>query len=93
MNRDLLQRLIDAWDSSPLPKASDGMMQERMEEVRAALGAPDVPPGFVLVPVDPTRAMWQAINKVDDAAFCDGQPHGADFESLWVAAIEAAQKA
>lgn len=30
-------RALEAWDSTPLPKAGDGMMQERMEGLRASL--------------------------------------------------------
>lgn len=32
--RRAAQRALDAWDSTVLPKAHDGMMQERMEELR-----------------------------------------------------------
>ena len=41
IERAILDRLIDAWDSTVLPKSRDGMMQERMEDLRAALAAPE----------------------------------------------------
>ncbi len=44
IERATLDRLIDAWDSTVLPKSRDGMMQERMEDLRAALAAPAAAP-------------------------------------------------
>ena len=44
IERAILDRLIDAWDSTVLPKSRDGMMQERMEDLRAALAAPATVP-------------------------------------------------
>ena len=44
IERAILDRLIDAWDSTVLPKSRDGMMQERMEDLRAALAAPATAP-------------------------------------------------
>ena len=44
IERATLDRLIDAWDSTVLPKSRDGMMQERMEDLRAALAAPATAP-------------------------------------------------
>lgn len=41
IDRELIQRALSAWDSTPLPKASDGMMQEVMEDLRAALAPAD----------------------------------------------------
>ena len=37
--RDDVVRALAAWDGTVLPKAHDGMMQERMESLRAALRA------------------------------------------------------
>ena len=34
---DAIERAIDAWDCTVLPVSDDGMMQERMECLRAAL--------------------------------------------------------
>ena len=36
------QRALEAWDSTVLPRSHDGMMQERMECLRAALAGPNV---------------------------------------------------
>lgn len=33
------RRALEAWDTTVLPKSHDGMMQERMECLRADLGA------------------------------------------------------
>lgn len=38
--RDTLNRLLDAWDLTVLPTFRDGMMQERMEDLRAELAKP-----------------------------------------------------
>lgn len=67
--------------------------QALMEEV-AALRArvAVVPDGYALVPVEPTREMFIAINKEDDKAYAGGCHHGAQFEWLWAAAIEAAPR-
>lgn len=51
-----------------------------------------VPDGYALVPVEPTREMFIAINKEDDKAYAGGCHHGAQFEWLWDAAIEAAPR-
>lgn len=37
--RHSAQRALGAWDSTVLPKTNDGMMQERMEDLRASLAA------------------------------------------------------
>ena len=46
IERAILDRLVDAWDSTVLPKSHDGMMQERMEDLRAALAAPATAPAW-----------------------------------------------
>lgn len=43
-----------------------------------------------IVPVEPTRDMWTAANKADDAAYVDGSQHGADIATLWEAMLDAA---
>ena len=46
--------------------------------------APAVPHGWKLVPVEPTRAMWAAVNKLDDemaAGSYDGK--GCSIEQAW----------
>lgn len=35
--REAADRAVEAWDNTVLPKAHDGMMQERMEDLRATL--------------------------------------------------------
>ncbi|MBP8183990.1 MAG: hypothetical protein KAX88_07805 [Rhodoferax sp.] len=44
IEREVLRRLIFAWDSTMLPKGRDKMMQEFMQELRAALAAPATAP-------------------------------------------------
>jgi hypothetical protein len=34
-------RALEAWDTTPLLKAGDGMLQEHMEDLRAALTQPE----------------------------------------------------
>jgi hypothetical protein len=38
------QRLLEAWDTTPLFKAGDGMLQERFEVLRAELEKPSTDP-------------------------------------------------
>ena len=40
IERTILDRLIEAWDSTVLPTHRDGMMQDRMEDLRAELAKP-----------------------------------------------------
>ena len=40
IERTILDRLIEAWDSTVLPTHRDAMMQERMEDLRAELAKP-----------------------------------------------------
>ncbi|MEZ1749992.1 hypothetical protein QVM33_34195, partial [Pseudomonas aeruginosa] len=51
-----------------------------------------VPDGYALVPVEPTREMFIAVNKEDDKAYAGGCDHGAQFDWLWDAALEAAPR-
>lgn len=67
--------------------------QALRQEVAALRARADVvPDGYALVPVEPTREMFIAINKEDDKAYAGGCHHGAQFEWLWDAAIEAAPR-
>src|SRR5574343_940238 len=43
LERTILDRLIEAWDSTVLPTHRDGMMQERMEDLRAEPAKPVEP--------------------------------------------------
>ncbi|WCU06512.1 hypothetical protein O0072_11765 [Pseudomonas aeruginosa] len=63
---------------------------EELAALRARVAV--VPDGYALVPVEPTREMFIAINKEDDKAYAGGCHHGAQFEWLWAAAIEAAPR-
>jgi len=58
--------------------------------IQALAPVPAAPEGWQLVPDELTREMWAAVNKVDDSAFAGGSMHGADFESLWDAALSEA---
>jgi hypothetical protein len=42
--RTAAQRLLEAWDTTPLFKAGDGMLQEHFEVLRAALEQQKPPP-------------------------------------------------
>lgn len=46
--RTAAQRALEAWDETVLPKAHDGMMQERMESLRYALEQPAEPVAEVI---------------------------------------------
>lgn len=65
-------------------------LQKEVEALRARVVV--VPDGYALVPVEPTREMFIAINKENDKAYAGGCNHGAQFEWLWDAAIEAAPR-
>lgn len=89
MTRELLQHIINAWDSSPLPKARDGMMQECMEKLRAALAVGDgVSPG------EPVAWRWQTSQVFPDWSFTDNPARaqgmrdcGLDVRPLYAHAI------
>ncbi len=71
-------------------KSEVEQLEEELEALRARVAI--VPDGYALVPVEPTREMFIAINKEDDKAYAGGCHHGAQFEWLWAAAIEAAPR-
>lgn len=68
----------------------DAYQQERDEVLRARVVV--VPDGYALVPVEPTREMFVAVNKEDDKAYAGGCDHGAQFDWLWAAALDAAPR-
>jgi hypothetical protein len=76
------ERMIDA-----LQEQSD-LIGAQARELAALKAAGTVSKGYKLVPEEPTRAMWIAANKVDDAAYAGGSLHGADLGSLWAAMLE-----
>lgn len=50
-----------------------------------------IPAGWKLVPIEPTRKMWDAVNKLDDemaAGAYDGK--GASIEQIWACLVDAA---
>lgn len=65
-------------------------LRAELAELRARVAV--VPDGYALVPVEPTREMFIAINKEDDKAYAGGCHHGAQFEWLWQAALDAAPR-
>ncbi|MER0808976.1 hypothetical protein ACEOIK_06575 [Pseudomonas aeruginosa] len=65
-------------------------LREEVAALRARVVV--VSDGYALVPVEPTREMFIAINKENDKAYAGGCHHGAQFEWLWAAAIEAAPR-
>lgn len=87
----------DAAEKGDAARHAAGGMEMEIEELRAELAelrarVAVVPDGYALVPVEPTREMFIAINKEDDKAYAGGCHHGAQFEWLWAAAIEAAPR-
>lgn len=61
-------RALEAWDSTVLPKSNDGMMQERMEDLRASLAAPTPAQGESAAPAEPA-GLREAASAV--LAMCD----------------------
>ena len=76
------QRVLEAWDSSTLLKAGDGMLQERMESLRAELAEPvqepvDLPP----LPTDVLSLhgpIWSRILDWNDASIGEEALRAAD---------------
>ncbi|HGM7971576.1 hypothetical protein [Pseudomonas aeruginosa] len=81
--RDRIERNRDMW------KGQCERQAEKLEALRARFVVPD---GYALVPVEPTREMFIAVNKEDDKAYAGGCDHGAQFDWLWDAALEAAPR-
>ncbi|MGE8659089.1 MAG: hypothetical protein ACN6O8_20285 [Achromobacter sp.] len=50
-----------------------------------------VPDGWKLVPIEPTREMWAAVNKLDDEMAAGGYDgKGASIEQIWACLVDAA---
>lgn len=81
--RDRIERNRDMWK---------GQCERQAEKLAALRARVVVPDGYALVPVELTRDMWVAVNKEDDKAFAGACDHGAQFDWLWEAAIEAAPR-
>lgn len=82
IKRSAAQKSMDVYLSEGIR-----LLEEELEALRARVVVPD---GYVLVPVEPTRDMFIAVNKEDDKAYAGGCDHGAQFDWLWDAALEAA---
>lgn len=71
--------------------------QARINELANLSGIPAVTlrglreGSLVAVPVEPTMVMLQAVCKADDKAYACGSINGADFETLWAVALDAAK--
>lgn len=59
--RRLAIRALCAWDESVLPKSNDGMMQERMEDLRAAIAQQQAEP--VTAP-----PIWETLAEIGESA-------------------------
>lgn len=68
--------------------------QARAEAHRALAAyeaeAKAAPTDWVLVPVEPTDAMFRAADKADEAAYVGGADHGATASAIWDAMLAAA---
>lgn len=84
IKRSAAQKSMDVYLSEGIR-----LLEEELEALRARVVVPD---GYVLVPVEPTRDMFIAVNKEDDKAYAGGCDHGAQFDWLWDAALEAAPR-
>ena len=58
--RRLAIRALCAWDESVLPKSNDGMMQERMEDLRAAIAQQQAEPV--------TAPIWETLAEIGESA-------------------------
>lgn len=72
-------------------------MQETEQRLRAeiarlqAVASRAVPDGWRLVPVEPTKAMWVAVNKLDDEMAAGGYDgKGCTIEQAWHCLLDAA---
>lgn len=81
--RDRIERNRDMWK---------GQCERQAEKLAALRARVVVPDGYALVPVELTGDMWVAVNKEDDRAYAGACDHGAQFDWLWEAAIEAAPR-
>ncbi|NMZ75072.1 hypothetical protein HBO32_18370 [Pseudomonas nitroreducens] len=81
--RDRIERNRDMWK---------GQCERQAEKLAALRARVVVPDGYAIVPVELTRDMWVAVNKEDDRAYAGACDHGAQFDWLWKAAIDAAPR-
>jgi hypothetical protein len=71
----------------------ENALSELDDEPAAPAAPAPVPSGFVLVPVEPTDAMFRAADKADEAAYVGGADHGATASDIWCAMVDAAPAA
>lgn len=96
----LLQNAARAWNNEDEPGLNAAMEEieifllERRTQPEATAPAQDlsaaIPDGWQLVPIEPTREMWDAESKVDNDAYAGGNHHGASSEQIWHAMLGAA---
>ena len=59
-------------------------LEAQRDQLRAELEKVRVPEGWKLVPVEPTREMWEAVNKLDDEMAAGGYDgKGCSIEQAW----------
>ena len=59
-------------------------LEAERDQLRAELEKVRVPEGWKLVPVEPTREMWEAVNKLDDEMAAGGYDgKGCSIEQAW----------
>lgn len=59
-------------------------LEAERDQLRAELEQVRVPEGWKLVPVEPTREMWAAVNKLDDEMAAGGYDgKGCSIEQAW----------
>ena len=59
-------------------------LEAERDQLRAELENVRVPEGWKLVPVEPTREMWEAVNKLDDEMAAGGYDgKGCSIEQAW----------
>lgn len=92
-----MKRLHLDWELQSMSPAIDGeyiLYAEHVEAMKRIAGAPVAPEGWKLIPVEPTKEMWYAVNKLDDemaAGSYDGK--GCSIEQAWNCMLAAAPSA
>ena len=97
ISNELAADLWPAWHArAEQAHAERREMQETEQRLRAeisrlqAVASRAVPDGWKLVPVEPTKAMWAAVNKLDNemaAGAYDGR--GCTIEQAWHCLVDA----
>lgn len=67
--------------------AAMGEHMREMEECKTEFKVSD---GWKLVPVEMTRSMLDAVNRLDDAMYAGGDHYGASIEQCWECLLAAA---